>query len=409
MQHRRLHLLRKAAWVQECDATAAEKLKNAGNPMKKLFIIAALLLVYNALTAQYTLRLVVTDVATKNLDDMYVAGSFNNWNPRDPNFKLKPFGASRRAIVIDNLPAGPVSFKFTRGSFDKVETAANGADIPNRNIDLSADASLNFSIAGWKDDFPDKPKPNTATAQVSIIDTAFAIPQLGRSRRIWVYLPKSYQKSKLSYPVLYMHDGQNLFNEQTAPYGEWGIDETLDSLQATTKKECIVVGIDHGGDKRMQEYNPFNHPQFGPGEGEAYARFVVETLKPYIDKNYRTQKGPQQTFVAGSSMGGLISLYIQLRYPNVFGGAGVFSPAFWTAPQIYSLADSLGQSATVKKLFFYAGGQESREMIPDMDKMIAVVQKQRNYDVMRLVEPLNKHNEAAWRKVFPIFWAFLMK
>ena len=91
----------------------------------------------------------------------------------------------------------------------------------------------------------------------------------------------------------------------------------------------IVVAIDHGGTKRINEYCPYDMEGFGKGEGDQYLQFLVKTLKPYIDKNYRTKKDKENTYIAGSSMGGLISMYAVLKYPYVFGGAGVFSPAFW--------------------------------------------------------------------------------
>ena len=377
--------------------------------MKKSILFLVAFVLSHVVEAQYTLRLVVDKVATKQLDEIYVAGSFNNWNPSDQNYKLKPFGNNRKAIVLKNLAPGKHQFKFTRGSWQKGETTTKGVDIENREVELNQDVSQNIIIEGWKDDFPDKPKPNTATAQVKIVDTAFFIPQTNQTRRIWIYLPKSYTTSKKIYPVLYMNDGQNLFNEQTAPFGEWGIDETLDSLQAKGEKECIVVGIDNGGDKRMSEYNPYDHDKFGKGEGTQYVAFLVETLKPFIDKNYRTITGPGNTYIAGSSMGGLISMYAIMKYPNVFGGAGIFSPAFWTAPAIYDDAVKAKIPGMAHKFYFYAGGSESGIMVPDMDKMISIVESKGAYHVQRLMAPLGKHDEAAWRKVFPYFYKFIIQ
>lgn len=376
--------------------------------MKNLWLTCVSIVVTVACSAQYTLRIIVNDVATKKGDDVYVAGSFNNWNMRDEKYKLKPYGTSRRALILKDIPAEKYSFKFTRG-IDRWETTAKGEDVPNHDIDLKEDTALQFTISGWKDDFPDKPRPNTATARVKIIDTAFNIPQLNRKRRIWAYIPKSYATGKKSYPVIYMHDGQNLFNEQTAPFGEWGIDEALDTLMEKTGKEAIIIGIDHGGDKRMNEYNPYDNKKFGKGEGELYVDFIVHTLKPSIDKKYRTLKDSTNTYIAGSSMGGLISMYAALKYPGVFAGAGVFSPAFWTADSIYNFASVAGRTGSRKKYYFYAGGQEGSTMVPDMDKMIRIIESKGNYETRRVVDPSGKHNEAKWRQEFPDFYRFIMK
>lgn len=376
--------------------------------MKKIFALLIGVFSLQVGNSQYTLRLVVNDAATKDLEDWYVAGNFNNWNPKDEAYKLKPFGNKRKAIVLKDIAAGKYEFKFTRGSWNNVETTGNGLEIPNRAIDLKVDTVTYFRIAGWKDDYPDKPKPNTASEQVRIIDTAFAIPQLNRTRRIWIYLPKGYATSKKSYPVLYMQDGQNLFSEHTAPNGEWGIDEALDTLQAISKKETIVVGIDHGGDKRMNEYNPFDHERFGKGEGSKYVDFLVNNLKPFIDKKYRTQKDSAHTYIGGSSMGALISLYAVIKYPNVFSTAGIFSPALWAAPSVYtdiSAAQWKGQP----RFYFYAGGKESETMISDMDKMIDVISEKGKSISRRVIAPLAKHDEAAWRKEFPDFYRWLMQ
>lgn len=373
----------------------------------KIFFLIIASLAFTFCNAQYTLQIVANDAAGKDADDWYIASNINNWNPRSETYKMRIFGAKRKSIVLKDLPAGNYQFKLTRGSWEKGETNADGGDIENRKIELSADTIVYVRVAGWKDDYPNKPTPNTATAQVKIIDTAFVIPQLNRTRRLWVYLPKTYATSKKSYPVIYMHDGQNLFNEQTAPYGEWGIDEALDSIQTQTKKEAIIVGIDHGGEKRMVEYNPYDNAQFGKGEGDKYVDFLALTLKPYIDKNYRTKRDSANTFVAGSSMGGLISLYAVMKYPNVFGGAGIFSPAFWTAPPIYD-AVSKTNWKTPNKLFFYMGGKEGSLMMPDMEKMVRIVEAKRQSQVRIIKAPLGKHNEPTWRKEFPDFYKWMI-
>jgi Predicted hydrolase of the alpha/beta superfamily len=350
----------------------------------------------------------VTSIATRQNDDVYVSGNFNNWNPQDEKYKLKSFGNNAWGVVLKAMPAGTYAFKFTRGSFDKVECAANGADIDNRIIEVNDDVKREYKIEGWKDDYPLRPKPYTASVQVHIIDTAFKIPQLNRTRRIWVYLPKTYSFSSKTYPVLYMHDGQNLFNEQTAPFGEWGVDECLDTLQQQLNRECIVVGIDNGGDKRMAEYNPYDNAQYGRGEGREYVDFIVKNLKPFIDGKYRTKKDVKHTFIAGSSMGGLISLYAVIQYPQVFGGAGIFSPAFWLAPQIFTAAAGFNYNASQTNIYFYAGGKESATMESDTRKMYDILKQKPNCELREIISPLGLHSEKYWRQNFPVFYAWLM-
>jgi predicted alpha/beta superfamily hydrolase len=379
------------------------------NRMKIILFLVLSFLIIKKTKGQYTLRLIVNEAATKKQDAVYVAGSFNNWNPKDEKYKLKPFGTTRRAIVLKNIRAGKYEFKFTRGSFDKVETTAKGEDIANHEITLSEDASQTFSIPGWKDDYPEKIKPNTATAQVKIVDTAFLIPQLNRKRRIWAYLPKDYEKSKKKYPVIYMQDGQNLFNEQTAFAGEWHIDETLDSIIEKGGKEAIIIGIDNGAEKRVNEYNPYDHKENGKGEGNEYVDFLALTLKPFIDKKYRTLKDSAHTFVAGSSMGGLISLYAMVKYPGIFGGAGIFSPAFWTAQKLYEEVAAAKWGSAFRRFYFYAGGQESENMVSDMKKMVAIIEKKGHYETQSVASPIGKHNEATWGKEFSHFYTFIIR
>lgn len=381
--------------------------------MKKLLLFIFLLAFAFTAFSQYTVKLIVTktptptkNVALRAAEPLYVAGNFNSWNPKDEAFKLKPLG-NRLQIVLKDIPAGVYAFKFTRGDWSKVETTADGRDIADRVVEVKGDMTEEIVIEGWKDDYPDKPRPYTATPQVKVLDSSFYIPQLDRKRRLWIYLPKGYATSKNTYPVLYMHDGQNLFNEQTAPFGEWGVDEAMDSLQKATGKEMIVVGIDHGGDKRLSEYNPYFEKN--KGEGDKYIDFLVRTLKPYIDQKFRTKKDAANTFTAGSSMGGLISLYAVLKYPNVFGAAGVFSPAFWTAPQLYNDVDKTDWGGNRPRFFFYAGGKESTTMVSDMNRMIAIIEKKKgNVNTTTVVNPLGLHNEPTWRKQFPNFYRWLV-
>jgi predicted alpha/beta superfamily hydrolase len=209
----------------------------------------------------------------------------------------------------------------------------------------------------------------------------------------------------MRYPVLYMHDGQNLFEDSTSFSGEWGIDEALDSL-GKRFGEVIVVGIDNGGDKRMNEYSPFDMERFGKGEGDQYADFLVKNLMPYINKTYRTRRQAREAMIAGSSMGGLISLYAMLKYPKKFGNAGVFSPAFWIAPALKNVVEK--RAKRVKgKIYFFAGQQESERMVPDMLDIMQRMSQLSKAKITTVIRSEGKHNEATWRQEFPLFYQWI--
>src|SRR5258708_1851693 len=149
--------------------------------------------------------------------------------------------------------------------------------------------------------------------------------------------------------------------------------------------------------------------KFGKGEGDEYVDFLVKNLKPFIDKNYHTLKDKSHTFIAGSSMGGIISMYAVLKYPDVFGGAGVFSPAFWVGPKIFDDIKDKGNKVN-SLIYFYAGNKESDQMVPDMVKahneMMKVSKPVTNF--VSVVDGEAQHNEAAWRKWFPHFYLWLI-
>ncbi|MEO6454732.1 MAG: alpha/beta hydrolase-fold protein [Ginsengibacter sp.] len=376
--------------------------------MKANLILLVTFLFSIVVYGQYKVKFEVKQAAIHHSEDkISIAGSFNNW---DPSLKLNSFSTDERGTgnYEMQLPAGNYQYKFTRGSWDKVECGADGKDALNRTFLLQHDTTIFISIAGWRDDFPQQAftRKHTASPHVSIVDTEFVMPQLNRKRRIWIYLPEGYNLSRKKYPVIYMHDGQNLFDEATAGFGEWGVDEHLDSIFAKGKKQCIVVGIDNGN-KRMNEYNPYYFTQYGNGEGKLYIDFLVKTLKPYIDRHFHTLANKENTFIAGSSMGGLISLYAVLKYPKVFGGAGIFSPAFWTANGMDKDVKLLASKMN-SRLFFYAGGQESDSMVPDMKRIERKIKDISKSPVIEIIDPDAEHNEAAWRKYFPDFyeWVF---
>ena len=173
--------------------------------------------------------------------------------------------------------------------------------------------------------------------------------------------------------------------------GEWGADELLDDLARKHGFEAIAVGIDNGEQRRMQELNPWDHERFGKGEGFAYLRFLVETVKPYIDANYRSRTEAASTALIGSSMGGLITQAALHRHREVFGLGGVFSPAFWTARQAAYLLTESEPLLASQRVFIYAGGREDRDMVPLARRMLDLVRAQTPH-VQFVEEPEAGHN-----------------
>lgn len=241
------------------------------------------------------------------------------------------------------------------------------------------------------------PATSTALPGVSLLGEPLAIPGLERKRQLRIYLPPGYAASGKRYPVLYMHDGQNLFDAATAYSGEWKVDETLDALAREGRLELIVVGIDNGQEKRMTELNAWDHPEFGKGEGRAYTDFIVKTVKPLVDASYRTLPGRAHTAIMGSSMGGLASHYALVQYPQVFGKAGVFSPSYWSAKPVFDFVASRPAPKDAR-LFLLMGGKEGPQMNADVKRMAEVLGRSGHPEpntVLKLV-PEADHNEAFW-------------
>jgi len=178
-------------------------------------------------------------------------------------------------------------------------------------------------------------QPRTLTGDIRL-HKSFHSKILNNDRDVIVYLPPGYDTNKAKrYPIFYMHDGQNLFDGATSfiPGQEWRVDEVAQSLIAAGKIDpLIIVGIYNTGAERVNEYTAAQDPKYkAGGKADLYGHFLIEELKPFIDANYRTRKDAGHTGLGGSSLGGLISLYLGLKYPNVFRRIAVVSPAVWWA------------------------------------------------------------------------------
>ena len=381
----------------------------------RALLCAPLLLAVPA-AAQLTVRLDSVPAGTPAGAAVHVAGSFNAWNPGDAAYRLQAAEGGGYALTLPAEVRGPVEFKFTLGAWETVETDASGGDVGNRSFTIpeAGAATYRGTVAGWRGGGPAPARAASRTPSVSILDTAFALPQLGRTRRVWIYLPPDYAASERRYPVLYLHDGQNVFDDATSFAGEWGVDESLDSLHALGDPGAIVVAVDNGGDRRIAEYSPWVHPRHGGGEGAAYADWLAGTLKPFIDRRYRTRPERGSTGIMGSSMGGLISLYAALRHPDVFGRVGVFSPSLWFSDSVYAAARG-ARALPGTRWYFASGGLEG----PREDPRVVVMDQERMIDTLaaagfavgpeiRAVAPADgRHAEWFWRREFPAAYRWL--
>lgn len=246
-------------------------------------------------------------------------------------------------------------------------------------------------------------RKHTATENVKIISEKFEIPQLKTTRRIWIYLPKDYETSHKKYDVMYLQDAQNLFDDATSYAGEWQVDETLNKIFEKTGKSLIVVGIDNGGEKRIEELSPYKNAKYGGGNGDNYVKFIVETLKPFIDKNYRTKPQRKFTTIGGSSLGSLISVYAAVKYPETFGKVLAFSSAFWfNAKDLNEFISSSKVNLKQQKYYFIQGKHEDEDMEEQTNRVIENL-KSRNVkpkNIFLKIDEDGKHNEMYWRREF---------
>lgn len=391
--------------------------------MTRTFILVAAIVSCVAATArvasaQLTIRVSPVPSATPSGATVFVAGDFNGWKPGDTTWALKPAPDGALAITLPTSIRGNVAFKFTLGAWTTVETSATGADIPNRTLIIPPTGATTFtaSVGAWKvSTGPAAPRVSTARPSVRVISDSFAIPALSRTRRVWVYLPPGYGAGTQRYPVMYLQDGQNVFDAATSFAGEWGVDETIDSLAARGVSGAIVVAIDNDGSHRMNEYNPWKNAttRLGGGEGEAYVEFLARTLKPYIDSHYRTRTDARNTTIVGSSMGGLISLYASLTRPNVFGNAGVFSCACWIArDEIMALVKRTRPGKQPAHFYFVVGSLEGSHSEPERDQTtIARAMNSAGFRagsaVVARVAADGRHEEWFWRREFPAAYLWL--
>lgn len=253
--------------------------------------------------------------------------------------------------------------------------------------------------------------------QVFVLDHTFTIPQLNRSRKIWMYLPPDYQIARKRYPVIYMHDGQNLFDESASFAGEWHVEDTLDEAYRMSRVGAIVVGIENSsnGEERIEEYSPwFNEYNQMGGKGEVYMEFLLQELKPYIDRNFRTKPDANHTAMVGSSMGGLITLYAAIKYQHIFGRIGILSPSLWFSEEAFLHVSRIGkQPNTNSRIALLAGAKEPDYVGKATERLYRTLLQAgfHNEDLLFELIVDGEHNEWFWSKAFKqaYQWMFEIK
>ena len=350
---------------------------------------------------------------------LYLSGSvpaLGNWDAAGVPLARQPDG-TYRATVPDLLNSMDYAFKVTRGTWGSVETDAGGKEIPNHTFTAGRDGAVNVAVANWVDTGQSVPGRVTMTGDVRL-HKKFHSNLLNNDRTLIVYLPPDYEKDKSArFPVLYLQDGQNLFDEATSYQGiEWKLDEAAQELNGQHKiRPAILVGV-YNTPARDAEYTPplAGAPKDG-AKGDLYARMLVEEIKPFIDKTYRTQPGRETTLVGGGSLGGLVALYAAKAHHDVFGHVVALSPWLRLGDKPI-VTELVGDGAWLKdtKLFVemgtapghnYPGGEASAaNAVADAQALVAVLTKAglepgRQFQYVEIEG--GRHNEQSWQAIVP--------
>lgn len=355
-------------------------------------------------------------------DSLYLAGNsamLGNWNPG--GFLLTRKSDTSFVGVLKLEVGKSIEFKITRGTWETVEKDADGEEIANRTATVQKGKGIVVGVESWADEGA-RPGRSSVVGSLELRRIASIDPP----RLVRVWLPAGYQESTLSYPVLYMLDGQNVFDRATSAIGEeWGVDETLTQLiESKTVPPMIVVAIDNSS-KRMDEYTWIadgDSIKKRGGKAEPFAKWITETLKPQMDREYRTQPKRDSTWIAGSSLGGLFALYAAVQHNETFGGAVAMSPSLsWGNEGMNSWVE-LSENRFTKSTRVWvdfggkegtneSGARENVERFERFQKTFSTLVQQPNsrLSVGGRLFPDAKHNEPAWRARFAEAILFVAK
>ena len=333
---------------------------------------------------------------------VYITGNFNKWDPRDSQFELKEIAKNTYSIDIDDktLPEN-IEYKFTRGGWENVEIDRFGNITPNRKT-IKAESKTTDTVEKWRINWG--PFKKEFFPIVEIISEKFFIPQLNRTRKIWALLPYNYHNTDKTYPVLYLQDAQNLFNEGSA-YGNWEIDKKMSILAEYGRGNVIIIAIENGSEDRIKEYVLDYNSITENAEGKKYIRFLADTLKPYVDSVYRTKPEREFTGIGGSSLGGLISIYSGFLYPEVYSKLMIFSPSLWVNPENNFPQMNFKNPYNIK-VYMYGGEQEGSQMTERIERFEKTMEGWEDshslqFDFKISINPEGKHQEFFWSQEFP--------
>lgn len=332
--------------------------------MKRLHLTLVSIFCPFLLFGQLTIQL--TSIPTTTPDEpIYIAGNFNKWKVGDPAMKMQRKEDGTFSITLP-MSVAALAYNFNRGTSATIEGDSLSQPRALRLEEYkTGKKTINNYIVSWEG----VPNNSTADPNVRVINHAFKIPQLNRTRRIWLYLPPDYDNDvSKEYPVAYMFHGQQLFDMATGNGEEWKIDETLNKFHAQGQKGCIVVGVEDGPKSELLISE--KGKETVTLEGRAFGEFIVNTLKPFIDTHFRTKKSRLQTAIGGSVEGGMMAMYMAMTYQNVFSKALVFSPVFNGISFDYA-------AQSVKKFsmnyYFVTGTDESPDKADNIEKMVKLL------------------------------------
>ncbi len=236
---------------------------------------------------------------------------------------------------------------------------------------------------------------------------------LKNQRDLVIYLPPGYnEQPQRHFPVLYLHDGQNLFDAATSFGGvDWHVGQTADyCIHEGRVAPLIIVGIYNAGKQRLREYTPTRMPRLGGGSATRYAKFLTQELQPFVQQNYRILGGMENTGIGGSSLGGLVSLFVGLRMPEVFGKIAALSPSVWWNQRVILRFADAAPVRPRPRIWLDIGTREGSRTIDDVERFRdALLRKGWQWQHELHYERVNggEHNEAAWAQRVGPFLQFL--